>query len=139
MSKYCPKCGTEIVGHPNKRFCNSVCKDGYHNHIKAHGKGSHLYRTQDKNDGIRYVSGQCKCCGETFTGHKNKKFCDSRCKDHYHNITNPRGIFSHLNEGTTRNLTPEQFQEYKKELDEERDHNECLDAMEEGWDGHKVW
>jgi hypothetical protein len=26
-----------------------------------------------------------------------RKFCSNRCKDRYHNIMNPRGIYAHLN------------------------------------------
>lgn len=29
--KKCPHCYKEVVGHPNKKFCNSKCKDDYHN------------------------------------------------------------------------------------------------------------
>lgn len=38
----------------------------------------------------------CPNCLRKITGHKNKKFCNSRCKDRYHNLKNPRGIFAHL-------------------------------------------
>lgn len=37
----------------------------------------------------------CKCgCGQTFTGHKNKLFVNTKHKDRYHNRTNPRGIYA---------------------------------------------
>ena len=40
---------------------------------------------------------RCKCgCGNVVTGHPNKKFFNKKHKDRYHNITNPRGYFSHL-------------------------------------------
>lgn len=38
----------------------------------------------------------CPNCGKAIKGHPNKKFCHQRCKDKYHNRTNPRGIFAHL-------------------------------------------
>lgn len=28
--------------------------------------------------------------------HKRKRFCSNKCKDRYHNVNNPRGIYSHL-------------------------------------------
>ena len=34
---------------------------------------------------------KCRNCLKTVHGHPNKKFCNARCKDHYHNRTNPRG------------------------------------------------
>lgn len=38
----------------------------------------------------------CPDCGSAISGHPNKKFCGQKCKDHYHNIRNPRGMFAHL-------------------------------------------
>lgn len=35
---------------------------------------------------------KCKGCGVPLSGHPNKRFCTQRCKDRYHNTTNPRGI-----------------------------------------------
>lgn len=29
--RVCPCCGSAIVGHPNKRFCDQKCKDRHHN------------------------------------------------------------------------------------------------------------
>lgn len=34
---------------------------------------------------------KCPNCSRRVSGHPNKKFCNSRCKDRYHNRTNPRG------------------------------------------------
>lgn len=41
----------------------------------------------------RRVTKRCPSprCGKTFTGHPNKRFCNLRCKDRYHNTHNPRG------------------------------------------------
>jgi hypothetical protein len=33
----------------------------------------------------------CPHCGNAFSGHPNKKFCKTKCKDRYHNKHNPRG------------------------------------------------
>lgn len=37
---------------------------------------------------------RCPHCGSPINGHKNKKFCGSKCKDRYHNKHNPRGYFA---------------------------------------------
>jgi hypothetical protein len=29
--KLCPNCAKPVVGHPNKKFCSSTCKDRFHN------------------------------------------------------------------------------------------------------------
>ena len=42
---------------------------------------------------------KCARCGKE---HNRKKFCSNRCKDRYHNLHNPRGIFAHLH-GQKRN------------------------------------
>lgn len=60
----------------------------------------------------------CPFCNSIVKGHPNKKFCNTSCKDRYHNHTNPRGYFAHLHPCN---------------------HDVGLDAMEDGWDGHKVW
>lgn len=60
----------------------------------------------------------CPHCGSTVKGHPNKKFCGAKCKDRYHNTVNPRGYGAQSNNDW---------------------HEEAMDAMEEGWDGHKVW
>lgn len=49
---------------------------------------------------------ECACCGrKVVKKHYQQKFCPPtgkgkskryRCKDKYHNITNPRGMFAHL-------------------------------------------
>lgn len=39
----------------------------------------------------RLVTKRCKGCAKTITGHANKRFCGSRCKDRYWNEVNPRG------------------------------------------------
>jgi hypothetical protein len=33
----------------------------------------------------------CPQCGSPIKGHPNKKFCNGKCKDQYHNRSNPRG------------------------------------------------
>jgi len=38
-----------------------------------------------------------KKCLECGKEHKRKKFCSNKCKDKFHNRTNPRGYFAHLN------------------------------------------
>jgi len=38
MSKRkCPNCNKSIQGHPNKKFCNSRCKDRYWNRVNPRG------------------------------------------------------------------------------------------------------
>lgn len=39
---------------------------------------------------------KCPNCGRPVVGHPNKKFCNSKCKDRYHNVRNPRGVYAHL-------------------------------------------
>lgn len=34
---------------------------------------------------------RCPNDGKPIKGHPNKRFCNARCKDQYHNRTNPRG------------------------------------------------
>jgi len=34
---------------------------------------------------------KCPNCSRQVSGHPNKRFCAQRCKDNYHNRTNPRG------------------------------------------------
>ena len=42
---------------------------------------------------------RCKCgCGQIIKGHPNKKFFNTKHKDKYHNFTNPRGYYAHLND-----------------------------------------
>ena len=60
----------------------------------------------------------CPYCQRTVKGHPNKKFCGQKCKDRYHNTVNPRG--------------------YGARRDDDW-HEAGMNAMEEGWDGHKVW
>lgn len=38
----------------------------------------------------------CPNCNKIVKGHPNKVYCNSRCKDKYHNTHNPRGYFAHL-------------------------------------------
>lgn len=40
---------------------------------------------------------KCIQCGKE---HNRRKFCSNKCKDRYHNIANPRGIFAHLAQPT---------------------------------------
>ncbi|MBL4940357.1 MAG: hypothetical protein JKY81_01690 [Colwellia sp.] len=35
---------------------------------------------------------KCPNCERSISGHPNKKFCGSRCKDKFHNKHNPRGL-----------------------------------------------
>lgn len=37
---------------------------------------------------------KCPNCGNRVHGHPNKRFCGQRCKDKYHNRTNPRGYYA---------------------------------------------
>jgi len=37
-----------------------------------------------------------KCLLEGCENEARIKFCSNRCKDRYHNLTNPRGKFAHL-------------------------------------------
>lgn len=67
----------------------------------------------------------CPSCGEAFEGHPNKRFCSLRCKDRWHNATNPRGI----QRGA--------FEPYTPLTNAEIDHQSAMDAAEAGWDGHK--
>ena len=39
---------------------------------------------------------RCPWCGNIVNGHPNKKFCNTKHKDKYHNNKNPRGIYKHL-------------------------------------------
>lgn len=42
----------------------------------------------------------CKCgCNSIVIGHPNKRFCNKKHKDRYHNKTNPRGYYAHLHLG----------------------------------------
>jgi hypothetical protein len=69
----------------------------------------------------------CPCCGKPIVGHPNKKFCNSRCKDRYHNATNPRGIQAGR-------------EPYVPETDDEKDQRMAMDAAEgQGWEHHKYW
>lgn len=67
----------------------------------------------------------CPCCGNGFSGHPNKKFCGQRCKDRWHNATNPRGYQKGI------------YEPYVPMTDEEADHAFAMEANEAGWDGHK--
>lgn len=51
----------------------------------------------------------CEFCGKRKA---RIRFCSNKCKDRYHNLSNPRGYFKHLREN--------------------------LD-YENGWDAHKDW
>jgi len=43
---------------------------------------------------------KCKLCSKSIEHkHVNAKFCNKKCKDNFHNITNPRGYFAHLANG----------------------------------------
>jgi hypothetical protein len=45
-NKRCPNCGRTIVGHPNKRFCGSTCKDRHHNRTNPRGYGARPERDE---------------------------------------------------------------------------------------------
>lgn len=40
--KRCPNCGNRVIGHPNKKFCGSRCKDRFHNVHNPRGYFAHL-------------------------------------------------------------------------------------------------
>ena len=40
---------------------------------------------------------KCPNCNKKVIGHKNKKFCNSKCKDKFHNRNNPRGFYKSTN------------------------------------------
>lgn len=46
------------------------------------------------------MSRRCKNCDRSIAKkHANAKFCGNRCKDDYHNRTNPRGYGAQLSGG----------------------------------------
>lgn len=47
MTRKCPNCGAKITGHPNKKFCNSRCKDAYHNRTNPRGYGRYEPKERD--------------------------------------------------------------------------------------------
>lgn len=47
----------------------------------------------------------CEQCGKPL-GPRRKRFCCNKCKDHYHNIHNPRGYYAPGME-TTRDVIPQ--------------------------------
>lgn len=61
----------------------------------------------------------CKDCGSR---HNRKSFCSNKCKDRWHNRDNPRGIFA---------------TEFAKQSMDEEANEAGMDAIEDGWDGHK--
>jgi hypothetical protein len=44
-----------------------------------------MRRRRKHNDGANVMTRICPTCTKPITGHPNKKFCDSRCKDRHHN------------------------------------------------------
>jgi len=38
-----------------------------------------------------------KCALEGCNKQARRKFCSNKCKDQYHNLHNPRGVFAYLN------------------------------------------
>ena len=40
---------------------------------------------------------RCPYCNNVIVGHSNKRFCNQKHKDKYHNTNNPRGYYKHLN------------------------------------------
>ncbi len=61
---------------------------------------------------------KCEQCGRK---HNRKRFCSNKCKDRYHNLHNPRGIYAHLAD------MPEDMMRSRNEIEWE----------DPGWDGHK--
>lgn len=61
---------------------------------------------------------KCDYCG---TPHTRKRFCSNKCKDANHNQFNPRGFGARID---TR-------------LEADEAHEAGMDAIEDGWDGHK--
>ena len=67
---------------------------------------------------------KCDNCGQE---HKRKRFCSNKCKDRWHNSNNP-----------TRQRYITEDREDREDRDEYFDmHCVGLDAIEDGWDGHK--
>lgn len=50
---------------------------------------------------------RCDQCGKPLTP-RRKRFCCNKCKDHYHNIHNPRGYYAPGKE-TVRDIIPQGF------------------------------
>ncbi len=46
--KRCPKCGSVVEGHPNKKFCGQRCKDSFHNWANPRGYYKHLNSDNDE-------------------------------------------------------------------------------------------
>lgn len=46
--KRCPQCQSQIKGHPNKKFCGSLCKDRYHNTHNPRGYGLQSREWEDE-------------------------------------------------------------------------------------------
>ena len=63
---------------------------------------------------------KCAQCGKT---HNRKRFCCIKCKDHFHNLHNPRGIYAHL--------AREDGAESEFRL------GDLDDGEGQGWDAHK--
>ncbi len=59
-------------------------------------------------------------CEQCSKEHQRKRFCSNKCKDRWHNTNNPRGM----------GAMPRQYHD-------EQDHEAGMDAIEDGWDGHK--
>lgn len=51
MTKKCPNCDKKVTGHPNKKFCNSKCKDRYHNRTNPRGYGLQRLLDQEYDRG----------------------------------------------------------------------------------------
>ena len=65
---------------------------------------------------------KCDHCGKV---HQRKRFCSNKCKDRFHNKFNPRGIAAPRNDQGVVMTMKEQM------------HAAGMDAVEDGWDGHK--
>ena len=64
----------------------------------------------------------CENCGST---HNRKRFCSNKCKDRWHNKHNLRGMYA-----------PRDSNGEAMTMEDEM-HTAGMDAVEDGWDGHK--
>ena len=65
----------------------------------------------------------CATCGKL---HNRKKFCSNKCKDRFHNVHNPRGIFAFLKD-TDHSSSSVLY----------ADDDDLIDREGGGWDDHK--
>lgn len=73
---------------------------------------------------------RCKGCSTPINHkHVNAKFCCQRCKDRYHNTTNPRGYYQPTVNGVA---APKGYAGIT-----DQEHEAIMNDMEQGWDAHK--